>query len=282
MKKPSKIVLSKKKVRLAKLDMSSAITSRKKYERRLLELQLLMLRTQQAYHRHGHRAVMLFEGWDAGGKGGAIKRLTEKLDPRGYAVYPIGAPDKAKQGKHYLYRFWEKLPAPGQLVVFDRSWYGRVLVERVEGFADKPTWQRAYDEINELERLLIDDGVRVLKFFMHITKSEQLKRFEERLNDPYKRWKITEDDIINHEKWNDYKTAIEAMFDRTSARAAPWHVIAGNDKKHARIRVLEIATQALAKDVDIRTPVLAPGLAKAAHERLGIEVEKKKKPRRKK
>lgn len=279
MTRPSKIVLSKKKIRLAKLDMSQEISSRKKYEKRLLELQLRMLRTQQAYHQQGHRALLLFEGWDAGGKGGAIKRLTEKLDPRGYAVHPIGAPDPEKQGKHYLYRFWEKLPSKGQLVILDRSWYGRVLVERVEGFADRRAWQRAYDEINELGRLLCDDGVRVVKFFMHITKKEQLKRFAERINNPYKRWKITENDIVNHEKWKDYEKAIEAMLDRTSTRAVPWHVIAGNDKKHARIRVLEIATQALSKDIDIRSPGLKPAVAKAAQERLGIEVRK---PKRKK
>jgi polyphosphate kinase 2 (PPK2 family) len=273
MERPSKIRLEKKRLRLKDFEKEKDAGNKKKYEQKLGELQLTMLRVQQAYHHQKIRAMLVFEGWDAGGKGGAIKRLTEKLDPRGYAVHPIGPPTPEEQGRHYLYRFWDKVPRPGQLVLFDRSWYGRVLVERIQGFAKRNEWQRAYEEINEFERVLLDDGVRILKFFMHISKKEQLSRFEERLKNPYKRWKITEDDIVNHERWSDYRDAIEEMFDRTSTRGAPWHVIAGNDKHHARLRVLELAVKHLAEGVDLSIPVLKPGVAIAARERLRIDID---------
>jgi polyphosphate kinase 2 (PPK2 family) len=273
MERPSKIRLEKKRLRLKDFEKEKDAGNKKKYEQKLGELQLTMLRVQQAYHHQKIRAMLVFEGWDAGGKGGAIKRLTEKLDPRGYAVHPIGPPTPEEQGRHYLYRFWDKVPRPGQLVLFDRSWYGRVLVERIQGFAKRNEWQRAYEEINEFERVLLDDGVRILKFFMHISKKEQLGRFEERLKNPYKRWKITEDDIVNHERWSDYRDAIEDMFDRTSTKAAPWHVIAGNDKHYARLRVLEIAVKTLGEGVDLSVPVLKPGVAIAARERLRIDID---------
>ncbi|OGQ92228.1 MAG: polyphosphate kinase [Deltaproteobacteria bacterium RIFOXYA12_FULL_58_15] len=272
MHKPSKIVLAKPKIRLSKLDMRKSL-AHDKYEEKLNELQLLMLRIQRSYHQNKHRAVILFEGWDAGGKGGAIKRLTEKLDPRGYAVYPIGAPSAEDQGRHYLYRFWQRLPSPGEIVVFDRSWYGRVLVERVDGYAKKRAWQRAYTEINEMERLLIDDGVHVVKIFMHISREEQLRRFTERLRDPYKSWKFTEDDIINHEKWESYEAAIDEMLERTSTQSVPWNVIAGNNKHYARVRVLQTVTRALGQGVSTSLQVVDPAVVVAARERLGILLE---------
>ncbi len=274
MHKPSPIHLASKKLRLADFEKEHDVGGKKKYETQLAELQLTMLRVQQAYHYQKRRALIVFEGWDAAGKGGAIKRLSEKLDPRGLTVHPVGPPTPEEQGRHYLYRFWTKLPSPGKLVLFDRSWYGRVLVERVQGFAKKEDWQRAYDEINEFERQLIDDGVRVVKFFLHISKKEQLKRFTDRLRDPYKRWKVTEDDIVNHERWKDYRDAIEDMFDRTSTKLAPWHVIAANSKQFARLRVLELATKTLGEDVDLSVPVLKPGIAVAARERLGIDIDR--------
>ena len=271
----TKIVLRKQKVRLATLDMDKRldVKNKKKYEKYLNELQLQMLQVQQAYHQQKRRAVMVFEGWDSAGKGGAVKRLTALCDPRGYQVHPIGAPSKSEQGKHYLYRFWQRLPEPGKLAIFDRSWYGRVMVERVEGFASDKDWRRAYDEINEFERMLIDDGARVLKFFVHITKAEQKQRFTDRLEDAHKRWKLTEDDFRNRAKWDDYTAAIEEMFDRTSTRAAPWHVIEGNQKWYARCRILELAIDSLAKGVDVSAPELDPDFMAMACKKLGVELD---------
>jgi AMP-polyphosphate phosphotransferase len=206
----------------------------------------------------------VFEGWDAAGKGGAIRRLTEKLDPRGFHVWPIGAPTAPEQGRHYLYRFWTKLPEPGLVAIFDRSWYGRVLVERVEGLAKKSEWKRAYEEINEFERMLVDDGVRVVKVFLHITPDEQLRRFAERLNNPHKRWKLTEADIESHLHWKDYADAVEDMFDETSTKAVPWTAIFADKKWIARVKVLEAVTDALADGVDLKPPPMDPKVKKFA------------------
>ncbi|MEL6547296.1 MAG: polyphosphate kinase, partial [Myxococcota bacterium] len=168
-------------MRLATLGEHPRAASKKAYQEELASLQLELLKIQQAYHHQGApRAILLFQGWDAAGKGGAIRRITERLDPRGLRVHAIAAPTPAEQGRHYLWRFWQRIPQPGRIAIFDRSWYGRVLVERVEGFAKKREWKRAYDEINEFEHTLVDDGVRIVKFFLHITADEQLRRFEER------------------------------------------------------------------------------------------------------
>jgi polyphosphate kinase 2 (PPK2 family) len=247
--------------------------SRKQYEKRQSELQLALLRIQRTYYQEGRRAVVVFEGWDAAGKGGAIRRLTEKLDPRGVRVHAIGAPTAQEQGKHYLWRFWQRLPEPGRIAIFDRSWYGRVLVERVEGFATKEQWSRAYDEINELERTLIDDGCRVIKLFIHITKGEQRERFVERLRDPYKRWKITRDDLRNRARWGDYRRAIHAMFDRTNTRAAPWVAVEGNHKWYARVAVLEAVVEALSAGVKVRTPKVKRQFLEEAAAALGTELD---------
>jgi len=268
-----KIELSSKKLRLDDVEMVRHEHEKKWYESRIAQLQLKMLRVQQAYHHQKRRALLVFEGWDAGGKGGSIRRLTEKLDPRGFQVHAIGAPTPVEQGKHYLYRFWNKLPARGNIAIFDRSWYGRVLVERVEGFAEAEAWKRAYDEINEFERLLADDGVRIIKIFMHISKGEQLRRFEERLQNPYKRWKLTSDDLRNRDKWDDYVEAIEDMFDRTSTSFAPWNAIGGNYKWYARTQVLELATSILGHGVDLSVPIVDPEVVDLAFEKLGISLE---------
>lgn len=261
------------RIRLPKLDMESAeIEGRDAYERRLSGLQKELLRIQQTYWHEGRRAIIVMEGWDAAGKGGSIRRLTEPLDPRGFHVWPISAPTAEEQGKHYLYRFWTKLPAPGHFAIFDRSWYGRVLVERVEGFAPKPAWKRAYDEIIEFERLLADDGVRIVKIFMHITPEEQLNRFRERLTNPFKRWKLTEEDLRNRAKWGDYEAAIHDMFDKTATDFAPWHVVPANSKWYARLHTLEIIIDALKKGVRVTPPPVDVKVAEIAGEVLGVHL----------
>ncbi len=254
---------------LEAVDLTQAIEDKPKYEKQLKKWQQRMLQVQQAYFRQGKRALIVFEGWDASGKGGAIRRLTEKLDPRGFTVYPIAAPDPIEQAKHYLYRFQTKLPAPGGIAIFDRSYYGRVLVERVEEFAKPNEWQRAYQEINEFERLLADDDVRIVKVFLHISGDEQLKRFKERLHNPIKRWKLTEEDIRNREKWDDYHVAINDMLKFTNTNHAQWQVIPGNRKWYARIAVLKAVVKAMEAGVDTSIPELDEAVVKAAEKALG-------------
>jgi polyphosphate kinase 2 (PPK2 family) len=223
---------------LDKLAYDEAVADKHTYESELAGLQLEILKAELA-NREANRAVILaFEGWDAAGKGGAIKRLTEKLDPRGYVVHPISAPTDEERRHHYLWRFWTRLPGRSRWAIFDRSWYGRVLVERVEGFAKKSEWKRAYREINEFERQLVDDGAVVAKIFLAITKDEQKERFAEREHNAYKRWKIGPEDWRNREHWDAYVEAAERMFEETSTRYAPWKVIGANRKWHARVEVL--------------------------------------------
>jgi polyphosphate kinase 2 len=223
---------------LDKLDYDAEVADKKAYEKELAELQLAILKAELKTREGGRQVIVAFEGWDAAGKGGAIKRMTEKLDPRGYQVHAIGAPTEEEKKRHYLWRFWTRMPERGRWGVFDRTWYGRVLVERVEGFCKKKAWKRAYREINEFERALVDDGVVLVKLFLAITKHEQKRRFEERENDPYKRWKIGPEDWRNREHWDEYVEAAEQMFDETSTPYAPWKVIGGNRKWHARLEVL--------------------------------------------
>lgn len=261
MHKASKIKLKKHTLVLDEATADwPAISDKKTYKRQLKHWQTKLLHVQQAYYHQGKRAIIVMEGWDAAGKGGAIRRLTERLDPRGFQVYPIAAPSSEEQGKHYLYRFMTKLPAPGTLAIFDRSYYGRVLVERIEGFASSEQWQRAYQEINEFERLLTDDDVRIVKLFMNISSDEQLKRFEGRLQDPYKRWKLTSEDIRNREKRAEYVTAINDMFAHTHTKAAPWHVVPAQYKWYARVAVLKTVVKQLRKGVDIKPPEIDPSL----------------------
>jgi polyphosphate kinase 2 (PPK2 family) len=240
--------------RLAAIDLSLKLRDEDEYERRLKQLQLRLLALQQAYMRQGRRAIVVLEGWDTAGKGGLIRRMSARLDPRHFQVWPIGPPSAEDQGRHYLYRFWARLPAPGSIAVFDRSWYGRVLVERVEALADKTEWRRAYDEINAFEAMLSDDGVRLAKLFLHISPAEQLRRFRERLASPYKRWKLTADDLRNRARWDDYAAAADEMFARTHTRRAPWHAVPAEHKWYGRVAGLECILRILGRGVDTAPP----------------------------
>jgi len=226
------------------------VSSRKEYERRLEELQRRMLVIQRGLFHAGRRAVIAVEGFDAAGKGGVIRRLTEAVDPRGVKVVPIGPPSADDQGRHWLYRFWRELPLPGTVTVFDRTWYGRVLVERVDGLAKKGEWRRAYREINEFERMLVDDGVDLVKVFLGISKAEQLRRFEVRLRDPYKQWKLGEADVRARKEWEDYVEAVDDAFAQTDTPRARWHLVAADRKWYARLQVLRIVTGKLARHGD--------------------------------
>jgi polyphosphate kinase 2 (PPK2 family) len=230
---------------LETLEYDHAIADKKTYEKTLAELQLELLTAELKLRECCNPALVLFEGWDAAGKGGAIKRLTEKLDPRGFHVWSISVPTHEEKLHHFLWRFWPKTPERGRWAIFDRSWYGRVLVERVDGLATKAEWQRAFREINELERQLVDDGMVLVKIFLAITKEEQLSRFKEREANPYKRWKIGSADWHNREHWDAYVEAAEEMFTETSTPAAQWTVIGANRKWHARLEVLRTVLKAL-------------------------------------
>ena len=184
---------------------------------------------------------------DAGGKGGAIKRLTEHMDPRGYVVHPTASPNDIERAHHYLWRFWNDMPKAGHVTIFDRTWYGRVMVERLEGFCSENDWKRAYNEINEFEKELHDWGAVVIKFWVQIDKDTQLKRFEDRRDTPEKRWKITDEDWRNRQKWDQYEVAVDEMIEKTSTSYAPWHILESVDKKYARIKALQIVVDALEK-----------------------------------
>ena len=205
--------------------------------------------------------VVAFEGWDAAGKGGVIRRFTEHLDPRGYEVFPISAPRGDSALRHYLWRFWRRLrpPAERQVLIFDRSWYGRVLVERVEGFATEAEWRRAYDEINDFERQLVDAGIALAKVWAHISLDEQLRRFEARQATPHKQWKLTDEDWRNREKWPQYLDAVNEMLVRTDTADAPWTVVSGENKYHERVAVIrairEVMESQLADPTDESTGV---------------------------
>jgi polyphosphate kinase 2 (PPK2 family) len=185
-----------------------------------------------------HSVMMVFEGNDAAGKGGAIRRVTEALDPRQYKVVPIAAPTEEERAQPYLWRFWRHVPALGNITVFDRSWYGRVLVERVEGFCSQADWLRAYGEINDFEESLVNAGVILVKFWMAIDSETQLQRFKEREQIGFKRYKITAEDWRNRERWNEYVDAVGDMIDRTSTTISPWTLVEANDKRYARVKVL--------------------------------------------
>lgn len=223
------------------------VTSKGVYEQRLEELQRRMLLVQQGMFQAGRRAVIAIEGFDASGKGGAIRRLTQALDPRGIGVVPIGPPSPDDQGRHWLYRFWRELPRPGTITLFDRTWYGRVLVERVDGLAGKPEWKRAYREINDFEGALVDDGVDLVKIFLGVSKDEQLRRFEDRLRDPYKQWKLSAADVRARRQWDEYVEAVDEAFARTDTPKARWHLVAADRKWYARLEVLRIVTRELSR-----------------------------------
>lgn len=225
---------------------------RSEYKSRLLECQLRLRELALEFYRQKRSLVVVAEGWDAAGKGGALRRLTEKIDPRGYEVFAIAAPDGEDKTHHYLWRFWRRLKAPDdkQILIFDRSWYGRVLVERVEGFATELAWKRAYREINEFERQLTDHGMILVKFWFHISKEEQKRRFEARRVTPHKVWKLTDEDWRNREQWAAYEDAVNDMLHRTSTLTAPWTPIEGNDKLWARIKTQETVIEAMARGLD--------------------------------
>lgn len=225
---------------------------REEYVRQLTRRQVQLRELGWQVYQQKRPVVMVFEGWDAAGKGGAIKRATEKLDPRGYVVYPISAPQGEDKTRHYLYRFWRRLPQKGQIAIFDRSWYGRVLVERVEGFCKEEEWKRAFKEINSFERQLSDFGAVLAKFWVHMSREEQLRRFEERKGQGYKAWKLTEEDWRNRAKWGVYEEAAEEMLLKTSTRTAPWTLVEGNDKYWARVKVLSTLVEVLSKALDHR------------------------------
>jgi polyphosphate kinase 2 (PPK2 family) len=234
------------------------------YERRLTSLQQVLQLIQQAYLGSGDRALIVLEGWDTAGKGGIVRRLGWALDPRSFKVHPIAAPDEHERAQHYLQRFWCRLPAKRQITAFDRSWYGRVLVERVEGLASKKEWRRAYREINEFELMLINSGIRLVKLFLHITPDEQERRFRDRLLNPVKRWKLSYEDFRNRSRWADYEMAIEAMMEETSTDYAPWHLVPTNNKPYGRIAVFRILADRLGKDVDLEPRAIDAGLLQEA------------------
>lgn len=236
---------------LDRVDLSASVT-RPQYERRLRKDQRRLGRLAWQARDAGINTVAVFEGWDAAGKGGAIRRMTYALDPRLYRVIPIAAPTDEERAHHYLWRFWRQIPRGGYFTIYDRSWYGRVLVERVEGFAEPAEWRRAYREINEFEDQLTEFGTVVLKFWLHISPEEQLARFKEREKTPWKMHKITEEDWRNRERWDDYAQAVHEMVLRTNTPACPWHLVPANDKKHARLEVLETTIEAIEAALDAR------------------------------
>lgn len=234
--------------RLAELDLSLAL-DKNTYRDELKEQQARLNALYRRARDKGLATVLVFEGWDAAGKGGAIRRLTASLDARGYRVISIAAPSEEELAHHYLWRFWSRLPRAGYVRIFDRSWYGRVLVERVEGFASRAEWSRAYEEIQEFERQIVDSGVVLLKFWFHVSPEEQARRFEARAQSPLKRWKLTEEDWRNRGKWVAYEAAAEEMIRRTDTEEAPWVLVEADDKPYARVKVLREVCDRLEREL---------------------------------
>jgi polyphosphate kinase 2 (PPK2 family) len=260
------------KPRLASADLGLTL-GRAEYESQLLKLQRRLAQIQQAYFLSGRSAVIVFEGWDAAGKGGTIRRISEALDPRSFKVWPIGAPRNYYLQRHYMVRFMECMPPIGSIAAFDRSWYGRVLVERVEELIPEHRWRAAYHEISEFEHSLTDDGVRLVKLFFHISPDEQLARFRARLCDPLKQWKLSLEDFRNRERWDDYAVATDEMFAQTSSEAAPWHLIPANNKLYARIAAIRTIVVRLSHDVDLSLPKLDENVLRAAQGHMEIPPE---------
>ncbi|MDP3940658.1 MAG: UDP-galactose-lipid carrier transferase [Deltaproteobacteria bacterium] len=234
--------------RLAELDLSLEV-SEEEYDEAYGRTQLDLLVLQQELREARRAVVIAFEGWDAAGKGGAIKRLVNHLDPRGYQVYTIGAPTQEELDHHFLWRFWIRLPRAGQIGIFDRSWYGRVLAERVKRLTPKARWKAAYDEINAFEKNLMNEGTIILKFWLHISKAEQLRRFRARERSPYKRWKIGPEDWENRRAWDAYLKAAEEMFEKTGTARAPWRLIEAEHKSYGRLKVLRETVGHLSKSL---------------------------------
>ncbi len=261
---------------LDRIDMISGPIDNDLYKRQLEKLQGALLDLQIQDLRTGGRAIIGFDGWDAAGKGGLIERAIFGLEPRSTHVWRIGAPTREEQGRHYLWRFWQRLPAPGNWAIFDRTWYGRVLVERIEGLCTKDEWKRAYREINEFERQLADDGVRIVKLLVHVSAEEQKKRMIARLEDPSKHYKVGLEDFRNIAKRQQYLEAYDDMLEKTDTEHAPWHVIASDHKKHARLAGLKVIVDELSRGVKVSEPKLDPAVAEAAFKLWGWKPDKKR------
>lgn len=229
---------------LDRVDLTQDI-EKEDYEHQLERLQGRLNKLSRKVRRKGVSVVVVFEGWDAAGKGGAIRRMIRTLDARQFRVIPIAAPSQEERAHHYLWRFWRHIPRPGRFTIYDRSWYGRVLVERVEGFANRVDWRRAYAEINDFEEQLVDSGTVLIKFWLHLSKEEQLRRFKEREETPYKQHKIGPEDYRNREKWNLYESAADDMVSQTSTEHAPWTLVSAESKQWARIEVLKTVCDAI-------------------------------------
>jgi AMP-polyphosphate phosphotransferase len=229
---------------LSSIDLSKSL-DKDQYHLKLQQYQKKIRDLEHEIYKRRIPVIIAYEGWDAAGKGGNIKRLTENLDPRGYAVIPISSPTPHELSHHYLWRFWKEVPKAGHITIFDRTWYGRVLVERIEGYCSDEEWKRAYKEINEMEKQFVNFGMVVVKFWLHISSDEQLQRFRTRQNTPEKQWKITDEDWRNREKWQQYEEAIDEMLVRTDTTYAPWTIIESNDKRYARIKALKTVIDAL-------------------------------------
>ncbi len=232
---------------LSEITLADKTISDEEYDAELKKLQGRLSELHNRIYRKKVPVIIAYEGWDAAGKGGNIKRLTAALDPRGFEVQPIASPEPAEKNRHYLWRFWRRLPKDGHIAIFDRTWYGRVMVERLEGFCSENDWQRAYNEINEFEKELDNWGAVIVKFWVQIDKDTQLQRFTDRKNTPEKQWKITDEDWRNREKWDQYEVAVNEMIQKTSTRFAPWHVLESNDKHYARIKALKIVIEEIEK-----------------------------------
>lgn len=239
------------------------------YEAELAKLQKRLSHIQTAHIIHKRRAIIALEGWDAAGKGGVIKRLTAEWDPRYYEVWPISAPTQEELAHHFLWRFWQRLPAQHNIAVFDRTWYGRVLVERVEGYASETDWRRGYGEINDFEAQQVNNGATLIKIFLHVTQKTQDKRLRDRLTHPWKRWKTGPDDFRNRARRADYLDAMHEMFHETDTPQARWTVIDGNNKKAARIAALTAIAEQLETHVPMVPPALDAEVVKVATEALG-------------
>ena len=235
--------------KLKDVDLSPSISD-EDYKEELKRLQKRLGELHNIVYRKRIPVVLCYEGWDAAGKGGNIRRIARPLDPRGFDVMPIASPEPHELARQYLWRFWTRLPRSGHICIFDRTWYGRVMVERLEGFCSEDDWKRAYNEINEFERQLTDWGAVVLKFWIHIDQDTQLQRFNDRQSTPEKQWKLTEEDWRNREKWPQYEQAVDEMLQKTSTENAPWFIIESNDKQYARIRTLKIVIKALEKAIE--------------------------------
>ena len=241
---PSPVRHADEKTILDRADLTLSL-EREEYSNELRSHQKQLLRLEHEIYAHRIPVAILYEGWDAGGKGGNIRRLTRGLDPRGYEVIPVGAPTANELAHHYLWRFWRNIPKAGHITIFDRTWYGRVLVERVEGFCSTGEWMRAYREINEFEESMVNFGAVIVKFWIHISREEQLRRFKEREQAAHKQWKITEEDWRNREKWDRYEPGVIEMLQRTSTIHAPWTIIEGDCKLYARVKAIRTVVDAL-------------------------------------